>query len=113
MPKFFSKGRTPWRASRASNVRAGPVAQRHGQGGRELAGRLERSDLWHYHGESSFGPGPIGHEVVGVVEDVGADVRDIARGALVIAPRDRPGTRRLPTSGRPGCRGVRLALREI
>jgi threonine dehydrogenase-like Zn-dependent dehydrogenase len=44
------------------------------------------SDLWYYRGESPFEPGPIGHEFVGVVEDVGADVRDIAKGDLVIAP---------------------------
>jgi threonine dehydrogenase-like Zn-dependent dehydrogenase len=44
------------------------------------------SDLWYYRGESPFEPGPIGHEFVGVVEDVGAEVHDVARGALVIAP---------------------------
>jgi threonine dehydrogenase-like Zn-dependent dehydrogenase len=44
------------------------------------------SDLWPYRGESPFEPGPIGHEFVGVVEDVGAEVRNIARGDLVIAP---------------------------
>jgi threonine dehydrogenase-like Zn-dependent dehydrogenase len=44
------------------------------------------SDLWFYRGESPFEPGPIGHEFVGVVEDVGAEVRDIAKGDLVIAP---------------------------
>ncbi len=44
------------------------------------------SDLWYYRGESPFEPGPIGHEFVGVVEDVGAEVDDIARGDFVIAP---------------------------
>jgi threonine dehydrogenase-like Zn-dependent dehydrogenase len=44
------------------------------------------SDLWYYRGDSPFEPGPIGHEFIGVVEDVGADVGDIARGDLVIAP---------------------------
>ena len=43
------------------------------------------SDLWYYRGDSPFEPGPIGHEFVGVVEDVGTEVRDIARGDLVIA----------------------------
>jgi hypothetical protein len=43
-------------------------------------------DLWQYRGESSFEPGPMGHEFVGVVEDVGSDVRDIATDYLVIAP---------------------------
>jgi threonine dehydrogenase-like Zn-dependent dehydrogenase len=44
------------------------------------------SDLWYYRGESPFEPGPIGHEFVGIVEDIGAAVRDIAKGDLVIAP---------------------------
>jgi threonine dehydrogenase-like Zn-dependent dehydrogenase len=44
------------------------------------------SDLWYYRGDSEFEPGPIGHEFVGVVEDAGADVSNIAKGDLVIAP---------------------------
>src|SRR3954451_4520458 len=44
------------------------------------------SDLWYYRGDSPFEPGPIGHEFVGVVEDVGADVTHIAEGHLVTAP---------------------------
>jgi threonine dehydrogenase-like Zn-dependent dehydrogenase len=44
------------------------------------------SDLWYYRGDSPFEPGPIGHEFVGVVEDVGADVNDISKGDFVIAP---------------------------
>jgi threonine dehydrogenase-like Zn-dependent dehydrogenase len=44
------------------------------------------SDLWYYRGESPFEPGPIGHEFVGVVEDVGAEVHEIAKDDLVIAP---------------------------
>src|SRR5437763_8534184 len=44
------------------------------------------SDLWYYRGESPFEPGPIGHEFVGVVEDVGSDLRGVATGDLVIAP---------------------------
>jgi len=44
------------------------------------------SDLWYYRGDSPFEPGPIGHEFVGVVEDVGADVREITKGDFVIAP---------------------------
>jgi len=43
-------------------------------------------DLWQYRGESPFEPGPIGHEFIGVVEDVGSDVHGIAKGDLVIAP---------------------------
>ena len=44
------------------------------------------SDLWYYRGDSEFVPGPIGHEFVGVVEDVGSDVQRIGRGDFVIAP---------------------------
>jgi len=44
------------------------------------------SDLWYYRGETSFEPGPIGHEFVGVVEDVGSDVQRIRKGDFVIAP---------------------------
>ena len=44
------------------------------------------SDLWYYRGDSQFTPGPIGHEFVGVVEDVGSDVREIRKGDFVIAP---------------------------
>ena len=44
------------------------------------------SDLWYYRGDSEFEPGPIGHEFVGVVEDVGADVTSLPQGDLVIAP---------------------------
>jgi threonine dehydrogenase-like Zn-dependent dehydrogenase len=44
------------------------------------------SDLWFYRGDSPFEPGPIGHEFVGVVEDIGADVATLAKGDLVIAP---------------------------
>jgi hypothetical protein len=44
------------------------------------------SDLWYYRGETPFEPGPIGHEFVGVVEEVGAEVSDLAKGDFVIAP---------------------------
>src|SRR3954464_7946214 len=44
------------------------------------------SDLWYYRGDSPFEPGPIGHEFVGVVEDIGSEVQDIKRGDFVIAP---------------------------
>ena len=44
------------------------------------------SDLWYYRGDSPFEPGPIGHEFVGVVEDVGVDVANFKRGDFVIAP---------------------------
>lgn len=44
------------------------------------------SDLWYYRGESEHPVGSIGHEFIGVVEDLGRDVSGLARGALVIAP---------------------------
>ena len=44
------------------------------------------SDLWYYRGDSEFEPGPIGHEFIGVVEDVGTEVTDLKEGDLVIAP---------------------------
>ncbi len=44
------------------------------------------SDLWYYRGDSPFEPGPIGHEFVGVVEEVGAEVSSLSEGDLVISP---------------------------
>ena len=44
------------------------------------------SDLWYYRGDSPFPTGPIGHEFIGVVEEVGAEVRSVAKGNFVIAP---------------------------
>jgi len=44
------------------------------------------SDLWYYRGESPFEPGPIGHEFIGVVEEVGSEVGTLAKGDLVISP---------------------------
>ena len=44
------------------------------------------SDLWYYRGESEHSLGPIGHEFIGVVEDVGADVDTVSVGDLVVAP---------------------------
>lgn len=44
------------------------------------------SDLWFYRGESPHPGGSIGHEFIGVVEDVGADVDGIRVGDLVVAP---------------------------
>jgi threonine dehydrogenase-like Zn-dependent dehydrogenase len=43
------------------------------------------SDLWPYRGiEKVTGPAPMGHEYVGVVEEVGADVRTVRPGQFVI-----------------------------
>src|SRR5215212_6420630 len=45
------------------------------------------SDLWPYAGmERSETGRPMGHEAIGVVEDVGADVATLERGDLVIMP---------------------------
>ncbi len=45
------------------------------------------SDLWYYRGVVKRPEGkPIGHEFIGVVEDVGSDVESIHRGDFVIAP---------------------------
>jgi len=43
------------------------------------------SDLWPYRGaEPLAGPTRMGHEYLGVVEEIGADVRDVAVGDLVV-----------------------------
>ncbi len=45
------------------------------------------SDLWAYRGVIQRAvPARLGHEFVGVVEEVGGDVRSVARGDLVVAP---------------------------
>jgi len=44
------------------------------------------SDLWYYRGESDHAVGSIGHEFIGVVEEVGGDVTAVTVGDLVIAP---------------------------
>jgi threonine dehydrogenase-like Zn-dependent dehydrogenase len=43
------------------------------------------SDLWPYRGADSLdGPVPMGHEYVGIVEDVGADVKNVRIGQFVV-----------------------------
>ena len=43
------------------------------------------SDLWPYRGiEQINGPSPMGHEYVGIVEEVGADVRTVRPGQFVV-----------------------------
>jgi threonine dehydrogenase-like Zn-dependent dehydrogenase len=45
------------------------------------------SDLWSYRGENEITPGtPIGHEAVGVVEEVGSSVSRFRAGDFVIVP---------------------------
>ncbi|HET9188693.1 MAG TPA: alcohol dehydrogenase catalytic domain-containing protein [Acidothermaceae bacterium] len=44
------------------------------------------SDLWYYRGLSAHDLGAIGHEFIGIVDEVGADVRDLRPGDLVVTP---------------------------
>lgn len=53
---------------------------------RVVLGCVCGSDLWYYRGQSAHAVGSIGHEFIGVVEDLGAEVTGLSRGDLVIAP---------------------------
>jgi threonine dehydrogenase-like Zn-dependent dehydrogenase len=44
------------------------------------------SDLWYFRGQSPHALGPIGHEWIGIVEQVGADVSNLTEGDFVVAP---------------------------
>jgi alcohol dehydrogenase len=44
------------------------------------------SDLWWYRGISDHAHGSIGHELIGVVDEVGAEVTDVRVGDFVIVP---------------------------
>lgn len=45
------------------------------------------SDLWFYRGQQQYAPGSrTGHEPMGIVEEVGADVKHVKKGDLVLAP---------------------------
>lgn len=44
------------------------------------------SDLWYYRGIAEHAQGSIGHEFIGVVEEVGSEVKNLKQGAFVIAP---------------------------
>ena len=51
------------------------------------------SDLWTYNGGPNVAGQRMGHEAIGVVEDVGSEVRRIKRGQVVIMPfADSDGT---------------------
>lgn len=65
-----------------------PVIQRPGDAVvRIVASCVCGSDLWPYRGVRPVRePCRIGHELVGVVEEVGSDVRTVSRGDFVIAP---------------------------
>jgi threonine dehydrogenase-like Zn-dependent dehydrogenase len=52
-----------------------------------VAGCICGSDLWPYRGANDVDAGAtIGHECVGVVEEVGPDVKDVKAGDFVIVP---------------------------
>jgi threonine dehydrogenase-like Zn-dependent dehydrogenase len=53
---------------------------------RVVLGCVCGSDLWYYRGESPHALGPIGHEFIGVVTDVGTEVASMREGDLVVAP---------------------------
>ena len=53
---------------------------------RVVLGCVCGSDLWYFRGESPHALGPIGHEFVGVVTDLGSSVTALAAGDLVVAP---------------------------
>jgi threonine dehydrogenase-like Zn-dependent dehydrogenase len=53
---------------------------------RVVLGCVCGSDLWYYRGESPHPAGSIGHEFIGIVEQAGADVRNVRPGDLVVAP---------------------------
>ncbi|MGP3981543.1 zinc-dependent alcohol dehydrogenase family protein [Streptomyces sp. KR80] len=65
-----------------------PVVQRPGDAiVRVLLSCICGSDLWAYRGDSAREPGQrIGHEFLGVVEEVGAEVTGVTAGDLVVAP---------------------------
>jgi len=44
------------------------------------------SDLWYYRGLSPHDTGAIGHEFIGIVEEVGAENRDLRPGDFVVTP---------------------------
>lgn len=53
---------------------------------RVVRGCVCGSDLWYYRGINPHKVGSIGHEYVGVVEQVGSDVTSVRVGDFVIAP---------------------------
>jgi threonine dehydrogenase-like Zn-dependent dehydrogenase len=54
---------------------------------RVTAGCVCGSDLWAYRGENKVRrPRRIGHELIGIVEEVGAEVRTIKTGDFVVVP---------------------------
>jgi threonine dehydrogenase-like Zn-dependent dehydrogenase len=66
------------------------------------------SDLWYYRGVTDFpADGPIGHEFIGVVEQVGDDVKTLSAGDFVVRLQRRN------VSGLPGRNDHRLRARRL
>lgn len=55
---------------------------------RVVMGCVCGSDLWYYRGINQHKVGTIGHELIGVVDQIGDDVKNLKKGDLVIAPFD-------------------------
>jgi threonine dehydrogenase-like Zn-dependent dehydrogenase len=53
---------------------------------RVVLGCVCGSDLWYYRGDSPHALGPIGHEFIGVIDEVGSEVTTLENGDLVVAP---------------------------
>lgn len=53
---------------------------------RVVLGCVCGSDLWYYRGESPHDIGPIGHEFIGVVDELGGAVGTVTKGDLVVSP---------------------------
>jgi threonine dehydrogenase-like Zn-dependent dehydrogenase len=53
---------------------------------RVVLGCVCGSDLWYYRGLSNHAVGSIGHEFIGIVEELGSDVAGLSKGDLVVAP---------------------------
>ena len=53
---------------------------------RVVRGCVCGSDLWYYRGVNPHAVGSIGHEFIGVIEEVGSEVEGVAPGDFVIAP---------------------------
>ena len=53
---------------------------------RVVLGCVCGSDLWYFRGETPHAVGSIGHEFIGIVEEVGSAVTGVNTGQLVVAP---------------------------
>src|SRR5450755_25500 len=53
---------------------------------RVVLGCVCGSDLWYYRGESPHDEGTIGHEFIGIIEEVGSGVTELKGGDFVIPP---------------------------